>query len=184
MEPSNKRLRPTAAGSRDTRPRVNRDVSHFDIFDMKSAHHRMTVALLVALTCGGANAQQYRYSQGYIFEQKYVQRIDLAKGEKLIGEAGGIERFRTYDWLDHGDKTLPAGVSRAGDRLVFTFKARPELSLRDYAGKGHGEGDWQRFTYLRSFAEYHLVGVCFQHDEPGFLLIEKSGAKVYFVDTR
>jgi hypothetical protein len=153
------------------------------MFDMKSAHYRMTCAVLLAFMCGGVNAQQYTFSQGYIFEQKYVQRIDLAKAETLLGETGGIERFRTYDWLEHGDKTLTAGVRRAGDRLVFTFKARPELSLRDYVGKGHGEGDWQRFIYLGSFADYHLVGVSFQHDEPGFLLIEKSGFKVYFVDT-
>lgn len=158
--------------------RLNSDVSHLHMSDMKNTYSQMTFALLLVFMCGVVNAQQYNFSQGYIFEQKYVQRIDLTEGEKLIGGAGGIEKFRTYDWLGHGDKTLPAGVGRARDRLVFKFKARPEISLRDFVYKGAGDGDSQRFIYLRSFANYHLVGVSFDHDEPGFLLIEKLGSKV------
>lgn len=150
---------------------------------MKQTYFQSAFALLLVFMCGVVSAQQYNFSQGYIFQQKYVKRIDLAEGEKLIGEAGGIEKFRTYDWLGHGDKTLPAGVIRSGDRLVFKFKTRPEISLRDFAYKGAGDGDSQGFIYLRSFSNYHLVGVYFGHDEPGFLLLEKLGSKVYFVDT-
>lgn len=152
---------------------------------MKKTYYLTTLALLLIFMCGGASAQQYNFSQGYIFKQKYVQRIDLAEGEKLIGEAGGIEKFRKYDtndWDRHGDKTLTAGVRRAGDRLVFKFKARPELSLRDFVYKGAGDGDSQQFIYLRAFTNYHLVGVVFGHDEPCFLLIAKSGEKIFFVD--
>jgi hypothetical protein len=152
------------------------------MLDMKHNYFQVTFALLLVLVCGGVNAQQYDFSQGYIFDQKYVQRIDLAKGEHLIGEEGGIEKFRTYKWIGHGDKTLPGGVRRAGDKLVFKFKAHPEMSFRDFVYKGAGDGDSQRFIYLRAFTNYHLVGVTFDHDEPCFLLIAKSGEKVYFVD--
>jgi len=147
----------------------------------------MMFMLCIVSPMGIAYGQQYDINQGYIFDQKYVQRIDLAKGDELIGEAGGIEKFRKYDtykWEVHGDRAMPAGVNRNGDRLVFKFPSRPELSLRDFEVKSTDdrEGDSQRFIYLHSFANYHLVGIPFGHDEPGFLLIEKSGAKIYFVD--
>ena len=143
-------------------------------------------ALLVALSMGTAYGQQYGSGQGYIFDQKYVQRIDLVQGEKLIGEVGGIEKFRkAYDWIKYGDELIPPDVSREGDRLVFKFKSRPELSLRDweYNGESTGtESDYTHFSYLHTFANYHFVGVDLDHDEPGFLLIEKSGKKIYWVD--
>lgn len=128
-------------------------------------------------------AQNFNHTQGYIFEQGYVTRIkEASAAEKLqIKDAG--------EWLlqqhyAHGkNETLANGVSRSGKTLVLRTEGKPALRLQTYIYRGKDDrGDSQRFVYIRSLEKYHLVCVEFDHDAPGFLLIEKDSLKIYFVD--
>jgi hypothetical protein len=139
---------------------------------------------LFFLCFGGAPmAQTYDFRQGYIFEQAYVSRIPLAKAEHITGLPGLFAPFRAGDW---GKELIQdPRVKRTGNRLIVQFSGKAPLSLKDFTigSTRQREGDSQKFRYLKTVANYHVLGVLFGHDQPGFLLVSVSGRDIFFVDT-
>jgi hypothetical protein len=138
--------------------------------------------LAVASGCGASVAQSYEFRQGYIFAQRYVERISLSQAEKIANIPKLFEPLMSFDWTKRKEEIKDRRVSRMGNRLVLTFTGGGKLSLKNFSTK-QGDGDSQLFKYIKSIPGYHIVGVEYGHDQPQFLLISESGSRIYFVNT-
>lgn len=144
---------------------------------------RLTAALLIlASQASIAQAQTYNPKKGYIFEQAYVTRIAEDQANKLLQmEKAADFLLRKHD--QHPQRiAYPSSVQRKGKVLVFYAPNRSPLKLVDWrkAETKNAEGDEQKFVFLETIGNYYVVCVEFQHDAPGFLLIEKDSLKVDF----
>lgn len=130
-----------------------------------------------------AQAQILNGAKAYIFDQSYVTRVPAGLAETMAEQSKLIEQWRESNWTkQHQEKPAPA-VKRQGQRLTILGKHGASLVLHSYMYRGtRDSGDSQIFTYLQTLKNYHLLGVEFSHDEPHFLLVERSTLKVYFVD--
>lgn len=142
------------------------------------------IAILIFLVGDVALAQSYDFRQGYIFEQQFVKRISISEAEEVASSLGLFEPLMSWEW--GAEKIADSRVKRIGTKLVFDFDGKRRLSLRDYTTKATkiGDGESQKFKYIKSTPFYHVVGVLFGHDQPGFLLVSTIGENVYFVDTQ
>lgn len=140
------------------------------------------VTLALAAGCTASMAQSYEFRQGYIFDQRYVERISVSQAEKIANIPKLFEPLMTFDWTRQKEVIKDSRVRRMGNRLVLSFGGGANLSLKDFSTK-QGDGESQNFKYIKSIPGYHIVGVEYGHDQPQFLLVSESGAHVYFVNT-
>ncbi|WP_395704091.1 hypothetical protein [Aquabacterium sp.] len=140
------------------------------------------VTLALAAGCTDSIAQAYEFRQGYIFDQRYVERISVSQAEKIANTPKLFEPLMSFDWTQQKEAIKDPRVKRIGDRLVLSFGGGAKLSLKNFSAK-QGDGDSQIFKYIKSIPGYHIVGVEYGHDQPQFLLVSESGAHVYFVNT-
>lgn len=143
-------------------------------------HLLSSLAATMAL-CGQALAQQYSFDQGYIFQQPYVLRISESSAEEMLGAPGVLSFYKKK--TGHPEHINQPQVARKGSRLVIAFARKPVLSLKNYKTPSpcDCDGDAQRFIYLGLANQYHLIGVLFEHDSPGLLLVDKDKAQTFFV---
>ena len=141
-------------------------------------------ALFLALIaiCHSAIAQSYEFRQGYIFDQRYVERISLTQAEKIANVQGLFEPLMSFAWTKEKEEIKDLRVRRIGERLVFAFSDSAQLSLKNFSTK-KGDGEMQLFKYIKSVPGYHIIGVEYGHDQPQFLLVSESGGHIYFVNT-
>lgn len=147
---------------------------------MRMSHFIFVVCLSICLS-PPVLAQQDDVSQGYIFDQPYVKRISPAQADSMLGRVNALEIDKNGNWpREHVDGTT---VLRKGRSLTMTFAEKPPLVLQDHVDSGHdnGDADSQQFTYIRRQGRYHVIGVTFAHDSPGFLLVDPTSAQVFFV---
>lgn len=142
----------------------------------------LTPLLLIAV--GQSFAKSYVFSHGYIFDQSYVKRISIAQAENILSQPGIFDPFLTWNWGK--EKISDNMISRSGDKLLIRSSTKDVLSLCDYVRRDtkSKDGDSQKFVYLRSSDQYHIIGVLFGHDQPAFLLVPRTGSQLYFVDTQ
>lgn len=127
-------------------------------------------------------AQSYEFRHGYIFDQRYVERISLKQAEKIVNIQGLFEPLMAFDWMQEKEEIKDARVKRIGGRLVLAFGGRVPLSLKNFSTK-QGDGELQVFKYIKSVPGYHIVGIEYGHDQPQFLLVSELSSRIYFVDT-
>jgi len=144
---------------------------------------RLLAYLAIFNLTGQAFAENYNFSHGYIFEQPYVKRITEAKSDEILGKKNILENYKSGTWPR--EATDGKVVIRKGNLLTIKFDKKEPLTLKNYTflGNRNEEGDSQRFTFIKSIGTYHIIGVAFGHDQPGFLLVEKSSGIIFFVDT-
>ncbi len=130
-----------------------------------------------------AHAQNFDYRQGYIFEQSFVTRISEEQARQRL-QIPEVNAVLLQLHAQHGkSEMLPHGVQRQGAVLSFSSPGRPALRLKSYHYKGKDDGgDSQKFVYLKREGNYHIVCAEFDHDAPGFLLIDKDNLQVFFVN--
>lgn len=136
----------------------------------------------MAVGCHAAMAQAYEFRQGYIFDQRYVERISLSQAEQIAKVPKLFEPLMSFDWTHKKEEIKDSRVRRNGNRLILALGSGASLSLKDFSTK-QGDGEMQVFKYIKTVPGYHIVGVEYGHDQPQFLLVPESGGHVYFVNT-
>lgn len=130
-----------------------------------------------------AYPQNFDGREGYIFDQSYVTRITESKASALLEIKDASDLFWKLYKKKGKTTALPKGVKKSADNLSFEVSGKPGLSLKSFVYKGTGDsGDSQRFSHLGESGKYHLVVVEFDHDSPGFILVDRYTLKVYFVN--
>ncbi len=140
---------------------------------------------VIALCCLilPAPAQILNGANAYIFDQSYVTRIPAALADTMAEHNKLIDQWRNSNWTNQHKEKRPPEVKRQGKRLTIQGNSTAPLILQSYVYRGNRDSrDSQIFTYLQTLKNYHLLGVEFSHDEPHFLLVERSTLKTYFVD--
>ena len=140
-----------------------------------------TLFISIIKLCNPAIAQSYEIKNGYIFEQKYVQRISVQQAEKFLNKSDVFESLMSFDWIKEKEVIKNSTVKRIGDRLVLSFP-RNIVSLKNFSTT-QGDGEMQNFKYIKSIPGYHIIGIEYTHDQPHFLLVSESGNTIYFVKT-
>lgn len=141
----------------------------------------MLASMLVKMPA--AEAQIYDPKTGYIFEQSYVTRIKEEQASTMLG-IPDVGNWLLDKHERHPRKiTYPHAVRHQTKQLIFRASGRAPLQLVDWSKRATktSEGDGQKFVFLETVGNYYLVCVEFEHDAPGFLLIEKNSLKTYFV---
>ena len=135
-------------------------------------------ALIISYPCA---AEDYDYSQGYIFAQPQIQSVPLSEVSALLDEPVDFESYLDGEWTEATHRA----IERTDDQLLVRFAQKEPLTLKDFTleATAEVEGDSQRFVYLKSTADYHIIGVLFEHDQPGFLAVQQQGEGRYFINT-
>lgn len=145
--------------------------------------YRYLFVFVFLLAIYSAHAQQFDHRNGYIFDQPYVTRISEEQARQRLQRAEVNSTFLELHARHGKTEVLPNGVKRVANNLIFSAPNHTALQLKTYVFKGKSDaGDSQRFVYLKTEANYHIVCVEFDHDAPGFLLIDKASLQVFFVN--